>query len=536
MVIYNSGSDPNEVYLNTFDNLEYAAIAQGYNAGNTTGLQFLCNHFNECTMDIAVTGSIPYDGSIGIANNQGAWSINPEYMAGNIFLTQSTADFDDIYNEGRFITYYYADDAGDWQVEPLDANWDRVDKQGMYTTDPWDYIAHCPPTPGGGGTKSSGELITDIDYNKQKVDSIQLELNSLVDGGDTEGTIMDVDLSIPPESMDIYTELYNDAPYISDTVMASAIEKEDVLPNAMIRDIMVASPQTAKSDELMEALDDRWTPMPDYMKADILQGTEIVSSKEESESALAFYESKRSKAFIELINHYREDSLNPVLSSDSITQLLVNDNRLSSKYRLVFHYFDIGNIQAGSDLLNDIPYDFELTSSQQVYQSDLEDYYNWLSSLQQNGHNIIELDSTQMQQLWDMYYADDYKVSTYAQNILLLHKETSYSEPIFYPDLNKTQEAIDIRNNIMNTMPPDFLRVFPNPSRDYVIIGYNHDRQGNAQISIVNSNGLPIHSFSANKETDQQLVDTRSWQSGTYIASLIVNSEIIESVTFSIVH
>ena len=347
---------------------------------------------------------------------------------------------------------------------------------------------------------------------------------------------MEVDLSVPPESMDIYTELYSDAPYISDSVMASAIEKEDVLPNAMIRDIMVASPQTAKSDELMEALDDRWIPMPDYMKADILQGTNIVATIEESQSALAFYENERSKAFNELITYYREDSLNPVLSADSITQLLANDNRLSSKYRLVFHHFDMGNIQAGADLLSDIPFDFDLTPSRQLFQEDLDDYYSFLSTLLQNGQNIIELDSVQLQQLWDLYYGDDYKISTYAQNILLLHDETTYSEPIFYPDLMKTMEAIDNRNNIMNAMPPDFLRVFPNPSRDYVIIGYNHDRPGNAQINIVNSNGLPIHSFSVSKTTDQKVIDTRNWQSGTYIASLIVNSEIIESVTFSIVH
>jgi hypothetical protein len=100
----------------------------------------------------------------------------------------------------------------------------------------------------------------------------------------------------------------------------------------------------------------------------------------------------------------------------------------------------------------------------------------------------------------------------------------------------KTQEATDNHNNIMNAMPPDFLRVFPNPSRDYVIIGYNHESLGNAQLSIVNSSGIVVHSLSVNKATDQQVIDTRSWQSGTYVVSLVVNADIIESVTFSIVH
>jgi hypothetical protein len=159
-----------------------------------------------------------------------------------------------------------------------------------------------------------------------------------------------------------------------------------------------------------------------------------------------------------------------------------------------------------------------------------------MSALLQNGRNIVELDSLQLTQLWDLYLDADYDISLYAQNMLLLQGEITHLEPIYYPDLMKTQQAIDIRNNIMNAMPPDFLRVFPNPSRDYVIIGYNHDRPGNAQISIVNSGGLPVHSFSVSKTTDQKVIDTRNWQSGTYIVSLVVNAEIIESVRFLIVH
>jgi len=53
---------------------------------------------------------------------------------------------------------------------------------------------------------------------------------------------------------------------------------------------------------------------------------------------------------------------------------------------------------------------------------------------------------------------------------------------------------------------------------------------------IVNSGGLPVHSFSVSKTTDQKVIDTRNWQSGTYIVSLVVNAEIIESVRFLIVH
>ena len=73
LVISNSGVEPNEVYNNRFDKLEYGIIAQyrNRNESGNEGLQILCNEFTNGEYDIAITGEgeSPY---LGVKKNQGS--------------------------------------------------------------------------------------------------------------------------------------------------------------------------------------------------------------------------------------------------------------------------------------------------------------------------------------------------------------------------------------------------------------------------------------------------------------------------------
>ena len=299
IIVNNSGGAPNEIYLNNFDMLQCGISAQGQNRSTKykdQGLSLKCNEFTNGDKDIIIVESNPPATGGGIKPSQGSSSSSPDKMAGNLFDIHSqtpNGDYDDINNEASHITYYYPSNYGIGyvNVKPVDYTLNTVTLvQKNILPNQWTYENGCPPTeePGGGGTIGIGLELDKMAGADQKIDSTESLLALLIDGGNTGATQNEVATSIPAETMQVYNELMGKSPYLSDTVVSTAIEKEDVLPGAMLRDIMVANPQTAKSDVLMNKLDERWDPLPGYMKAQILQGRSIVSIREETEEGWQF--------------------------------------------------------------------------------------------------------------------------------------------------------------------------------------------------------------------------------------------------------
>jgi len=133
-------------------------------------------------------------------------------------------------------------------------------------------------------------------------------LVSLVDGGNTEALDYTVQTAFPDEGFEVQQDLITESPYLSDRVMTSTVEREDMMPNAMVRDVLVANPQSAKSQEVLTKLDERAEPMPDYMMDQIMAGAEVAGTKETLELELSGHITERSEAYQNLYMHYKTQS------------------------------------------------------------------------------------------------------------------------------------------------------------------------------------------------------------------------------------
>ncbi|MFH1936551.1 MAG: NosD domain-containing protein, partial [Bacteroidota bacterium] len=371
LIVDNSGGHPNEIYRNYFDTLDVAINAQRVNRQDGaypdegggvgqpeehSGLVLKCNIYHNNSYDEMVTRESP-TGIEGIAYYQG----NPDPdtltdLAGNLFSPyHETAQIEesDILNDGSIFYYFHHIQlAGQ---NPPRTKPDFCDTNVVKAREkffPFDTSGCCPSRIESPGLPD--EMKGQMDSAQQGIDLLQSEYLALVDGGSTEELNTEVFMSLPPNAVSLHQELLNESPYLSDTVMQTAIFKEDVLPNAMIRDILVANPQSAKSTDVLDELNNRFVPMPEPMMAEILAGQSLISGKEVLEGEIASRRLQRQDLYYRLIRSYKSDTVNEA-SHDSLILLLEEEYSLRAKYLLAFEYLKTGDTASVISTLNAIP-------------------------------------------------------------------------------------------------------------------------------------------------------------------------------------
>lgn len=549
IVIDSSGSAPNEIYKNYFDSLDVAINAQKLNRAlnDSTGLVVKCNTYNNNSYDEMITYNVA-SSTEGIALKQGAKTTDPKDAAGNTFspyhgsipANLATGLELDIKNRAHQFRYFHHIQQGGFnppRVKPTLIDSNKVKRVDTYQA--FVYSGCCPSKlTQGGGTANRDDLAQSLAEQQMKVDSLTTSLLQVVDGGNTEALNTDILLSTSQQSLELMEELIQQSPYLSDTVMKSAIDKETVLPNEMIRDIMVENLQFTQSDNILNELDNRFTPMPDYMLAEILAGNDSLSPKENLDAQLQSEILKRQFAFNELVRFYQNDTVNP-FSNDSILMLLEKEPTLDAQYRLAFEYFNMGFDDQMNSVLQEIPMRFTLTDFQRQQYEDYLNYFDFLQSLQDQNRTVFQLNDEERIQLLNFKTTAKDPVSTYCQNILEANEILLYNETVLIPD-NTKSIGTSKTNKSRSSFTEHFIKVFPNPSSSFIIVEYHTNgllKTGEqVQISIISLDGKQIASKVSNKSQEQLMIDTRYFKPGVYIGKLSIGAKILESTEFAVIH
>ena len=515
LVINQSGIHDNTVYNNVIHKLEYGALAQNCNRNSDqSGLCFKCNDFYDNLNDIAITSDAgPGTPNQGIAVYQG----NKTIPAGNTFTVTSSGY--DIINPFDQITYahdmYYLPNE-EVIPDPTIGVSNLIANETTYNE-----TEDCPSHFVGGNNLA--EVLVDLSEAKVKADSLSQVLSVLVDGGSTGLLVDEVQNGTPSESIEIRDQLLQESPYLSDSVMVTAIQKEEVLPNAMIRDIMVANPQSAKTENLLIALDERVVPMPDSLMGQVMEGLSTTSAKEELTASLSGWTQRHLNAYKTLLREYSEDTTG-VYGFDSIVSLVNSVGSLGSRYELAWLYNSKSMFVESNSVLNLIPQQFTLKPDELECHSKFVFLNSIMQQLISDSLGLQSLDSLQINELSEISADDRNLVGAYARNLLNITGHLQYNEPIILPE--STTKSAWRRNFTSGTLSSDpyFLSVFPNPATSYFTVEYSINKalpQG-ASVSIVvtDISGHPLKMFVRTKLYDQIIIPTRELLSGTYLLSL----------------
>ncbi|NOY51424.1 MAG: T9SS type A sorting domain-containing protein [Chlorobi bacterium] len=537
LYVNNSGTGDNLIYNNTFNNLSTASAYQDINRDDITGgLEVKCNDYTNNSTDVLVVVEDPLQNNAdyGIAQAQGYLDIlnptDPTAPAGNTFSDFSGHTWD-IYNEGNGINYvFHSISSTTSKVEPI-LNFGIV-STFQSTLALYDKEDACPPTFGSGG--GIEEIKGRIALAENSAEVVSAELLTLTDGGDTEELTFDLATAMPGEEIETRDMLLIESPDLSDTVMIATIEKEEVLPNAMVRDVLIQNPQAAKSKKVQDALDQRNSQMPQYMRNQIDQGRYTLSPKELLESEKAYYNMEKALAFKQLHYLYRTDST-IVNASDSLAQLYAENGSLDNQYRLAMLKLSNGDTVQPFDILSNIPDNFELSNTQENERQSFNSYFKIIKQMKRD--ELQKPDSSAINNLQSLYQNGIGMPTVYARNILLMVNELTYNEPILLPDTTFKNSSVSNISLIDQEQTSNSLLVLkPNPASDYVITQWElPETAKDPHLYISDINGRFIEKIEINGLKNEKVISIAKYKPGTYIVSLVSDGIKYDSKKLSIV-
>jgi hypothetical protein len=504
----------NEIYRNTFSHLTDANLATGkhnyFRDGNWWGLQYICNNNSSNKFDFR-TG--PYAAK-GIALKQGSL----QKAAGNTFSGHANPVGSDFLNQAigiNWLQYFYHNTTNQFP----DNSWNII-RTEVTNANP------CTDNYGGG----SGQIDLRGLTNEQKshfeqmlldnqitFDNVKSLYTSLEDGGNTEALLTEVEMAWPEDMWELRAQLLNLSPHLSKDALITTADKTDVFPQSVIFEILAANPDELRNEDLMQYLEDKENPLPQYMIDILQQLTGSVTYKTVLKSQMSHHNSLKNHAYKVLLQDMLSDSTS---SPSDIRAFLASAQSLATDMMVVDSYLKEGNTADALALAAMLPSLYNISG-------DELDEYNLYFEMKQlqatligEGRSVLELDAQELAQIEMLATASQGRTATQAQGVLrqLYGNEYPCCPPM--PDAGLKSMAKPKRLPIQAAMKPQ-ITAGPNPANIFVNFSFElPDGQTSGVISITDANGRLIESIHVNSTQGQTLWDVRGFVPGVYYYTL----------------
>lgn len=313
-------------------------------------------------------------------------------------------------------------------------------------------------------TNQFSEFNTSTLINEANLTSLKQSYRQLIDGGNTEAQIAQVVAAIPSQAQQVYNSLASKSPYLSEDVLREAVQKEDILSNAMLFDLLAANPDGIKSEDFKRLLEEKNNPFPDSWLEALSNQNGVVTARTLMEALLSMKQ-RELEINTNLVTMDILSDTNGV-NYNLLRTTLERNTGLHNDYLIFDALVDMGEFSAASQLLNDIPGKYRMSQEEHLEFQDFDMYVRLLIEFRANGRHLKDL-SPQDEQILASIAANGDKIGNIrAKNWIQLNGGVlDWYEPISFPSSQLAKKA-----NKKKGAKPTLISIQPNQCCQRILV------------------------------------------------------------------
>lgn len=512
---YQTGGLTNMLYRNTIDKINVATTIVGDNRGNFAGegLQLRCNQYGQTSqnwMDIWLHDDGQPWGNVGMID---AIQGNSTNGANNRFSHNNATTPRDFYDEGNPTVTYYFNPEVTQKTQPIYFSSQLLTYPNLSTHN---FISQCPislnPTDG----TPVGHALALIAKNTASITT----LKSHIDGNNTAGLLAAINSNM--SAGNLKNVLEHASPYLSDEVLIAYYSKTST-PNGHIKDIHDKNKPVSQS--VWQVLLDRNLPNGILKNLIEQQNTKIPSARILLETQIATLNQEKALAVDDQVKSMLNDTINGY-NQDSIVTLLIADNRIRSKTRLLSYYVANEKLAEATKLL----YDIKAENNGRL--DNFSQLQELIVNLKQTSDKIYTIKTDAQIKNAIELIASDKNDYAYAHAQALLSKVFGYKyyEYVKLPSAgnglrlkqNKETESFD---PIINSM-----LIYPNPSNSNTnVLCLLPEQFSTAEVVVYDLLGKQLLRETLSKDKTSAILNTQNLTAGIYFVNLLIDNNLTET-------
>ena len=508
--VSSTGGNNNQIYHNLTNGLLFGEWIEGVNRDFLqpfNGLKLLCNTHDNIHNDIFVVPLLnSTNTNDGICMYQGvfAGTLGPSFSAGNLF---SGLDCDYKNSTDWGIIYYHTG-----ATEPT-----KPSTCGFISTTEINQANTCPSNFSNGlNTPIDAITMAQLSNEYHTKETMYLNMlynyNNLIDGGNTNLLLNQIELSWPEDAWDLRAKLLSCSPYLS-TKAIEDVAMKGRLPQAMLLEICLANPDGTRSLDFINVLKEEIPdPLPEYMTDLIIANWDAKTIRTYFEGNLANITSRMDLISSLMISDCLMDS---VIQKEEMRNWLLRRGNLSDYYSLLESFIEDNIYEHASYYLEQIPILFKLSDEQYAEYENFREFLHFRKAVALSGKNIMQLDSNGIEFLQHIADNNTGRSSVLAQNILCF----AYHQCVDYLAADEKNEKHLFSKPTTKVLKSENNKITatPNPANVYVTFSWEIPLlEGNTILLINDVSGKTITQKTINDKNGQWLWDTRFINDGIY--------------------